>query len=100
MAPEVAEEKPYNEKCDIYSLGVIFYQMLFGDYPYMDDEVLNKNLFFIFMIIIIYIYYHIIFFLKLIFICQSKNHPKIIAQLAKKGNVVFEKNNISCSYEM
>lgn len=34
MAPEIAEKKAYTYKVDIYSLGVIFYQMLFGDYPY------------------------------------------------------------------
>lgn len=40
MAPEVAEEKPYNEECDIYSLGVVFYQMIFGDYPYKHSSVI------------------------------------------------------------
>jgi serine/threonine protein kinase len=33
MAPEVWKGK-HNQKCDIYSMGVIFYQMLFGLFPY------------------------------------------------------------------
>lgn len=38
MAPEVAERKDYDERCDVYSLGVVFYQMLFGDYPYKGPQ--------------------------------------------------------------
>lgn len=35
MAPEVLENKPYNIKADMYSFGVIFYQILFnGEYPF------------------------------------------------------------------
>jgi len=34
MAPEILEEKPYGMDADIYSLGVIFYQMLYGLYPF------------------------------------------------------------------
>ena len=25
----------YNEKCDLWSLGVIIYKMVFGEYPYV-----------------------------------------------------------------
>ena len=25
----------YNEKCDIWSLGVIIFKMIFGEYPFM-----------------------------------------------------------------
>lgn len=32
MAPEVLDHKPYNSKADIWSIGVGFYQMLFGKY--------------------------------------------------------------------
>jgi hypothetical protein len=28
------EEKSYNIKADIYSLGTVVYKMLIGDYPY------------------------------------------------------------------
>jgi serine/threonine protein kinase len=34
MAPEILEEKNYGMEADVYSLGVIFYQLLFGDYPF------------------------------------------------------------------
>lgn len=34
MAPEVIESRKHGKEVDIYSLGVILYQMVFGDYPY------------------------------------------------------------------
>ena len=34
MAPEVHEGVPYGLKADIWSLGVVFYQMIYGRYPY------------------------------------------------------------------
>lgn len=34
MAPEVLQNKPYGINADIWSLGVVFYQMLTGNYPY------------------------------------------------------------------
>jgi serine/threonine protein kinase len=34
MAPEVALRKPYNEKVDIYSFGIILWQMLTGETPF------------------------------------------------------------------
>lgn len=45
MAPEVLEGKKYGLEADVYSLGVIFYQLLFGNYPYLglsDPELLNN----------------------------------------------------------
>jgi len=35
MAPEIMKYKPYNTKADLWSLGVIFYQMLTGNTPYI-----------------------------------------------------------------
>jgi serine/threonine protein kinase len=34
IAPEVIENKPYNEKCDIWSFGVIAYFTLSGKFPF------------------------------------------------------------------
>ena len=34
MAPEILEGKEYDYKCDLWSIGVMIYQMHFKDYPY------------------------------------------------------------------
>ena len=34
MAPEILNEEEYNSKCDIWSLGIIIYQLYFKEYPY------------------------------------------------------------------
>jgi serine/threonine-protein kinase ULK/ATG1 len=34
MAPEVMEGKPYGYKADVWSVGVTFYELLFGDHPW------------------------------------------------------------------
>lgn len=45
MAPELFEGKQYGVQCDVWSVGVVYYQFLFGDYPYNglnDMEILKK----------------------------------------------------------
>ena len=34
MAPEIINDEEYNYKCDLWSLGIIIYQMFFKQYPY------------------------------------------------------------------
>ena len=34
MAPEILNEEEYDSKCDLWSLGVIIYQLAFKQYPY------------------------------------------------------------------
>lgn len=37
MSPEVIREKPYNEKADIWSLGILLIELIQGEPPYVDD---------------------------------------------------------------
>ncbi len=34
QAPEIGHSDTYTNKVDMWALGVMFYRMLFGDYPY------------------------------------------------------------------
>ena len=36
MAPEVIEHKPYSEKADVFSYGVVLWELLTGNVPYSD----------------------------------------------------------------
>jgi len=38
MAPEVIRCEPYDEKCDVYSFGIILNELLTGRYPYMETQ--------------------------------------------------------------
>jgi len=39
MAPEVVQKKEYNEKCDVWSLGIILYFILTGEKPYDGEDI-------------------------------------------------------------
>lgn len=34
MAPQILKNERYTSKCDIWSLGIIFYQLVFGRLPW------------------------------------------------------------------
>ncbi|KAH7574436.1 hypothetical protein JRO89_XS03G0295700 [Xanthoceras sorbifolium] len=38
MAPEVIRCEPYNEKCDVYSFGIILNELITGDHPYIETK--------------------------------------------------------------
>jgi len=46
MAPEVLERRPYGINADIWSLGIVFYYMLTGKYPYngLNSNEILKNI--------------------------------------------------------
>ena len=44
IAPEIRARKPYNEKVDIWSLGIICYQLLFGKHPHISDIEYDNSL--------------------------------------------------------
>ncbi len=41
MAPEVLWNRPYDSRCDIYSLGSLLYELLYGSTPYIDNSIEN-----------------------------------------------------------
>jgi len=44
MAPEILEgKKHYNNKCDLWSIGIIIYQLYFKEYPYKGTQVAIHN---------------------------------------------------------
>ncbi|CAD8107158.1 unnamed protein product [Paramecium primaurelia] len=43
MAPEILQRKQYNEKCDVWSVGVIIYQMIYGRSPFVPPKGGNIN---------------------------------------------------------
>jgi len=46
MAPEVLNGKEYTNKADIWSIGTVFYELLFGKPPYTASNMIDlmKNI--------------------------------------------------------
>ena len=38
MAPEILYNKPYDGRCDIYSLGCVLFSLVFGRAPYEENH--------------------------------------------------------------
>ncbi|CAL5421899.1 unnamed protein product [Camellia sinensis] len=38
MAPEVIRCEPYNEKCDVYSFGIILNELISGEHPFIETD--------------------------------------------------------------
>ncbi|CAL5419499.1 unnamed protein product [Camellia sinensis] len=38
MAPEVIRCEPYNEKCDVYSFGIILNELITGEHPFIETD--------------------------------------------------------------
>ena len=38
MSPEILKRKEHNYKCDLWSIGIIIYRLIFGEFPYLGDE--------------------------------------------------------------
>ena len=41
MAPEILNAKPYDNRCDIYSMGVMLYELLYGRAPFEANTIPN-----------------------------------------------------------
>ena len=41
MAPEMLNSLAYNNKADLYSLGIALYEMLFGQVPFIGTDILD-----------------------------------------------------------
>lgn len=42
ISPQVLSKEKYTNKCDIWSLGIIFYYTLFGHSPYKDPKSIKE----------------------------------------------------------
>jgi len=38
MAPEIMKKEPYSKKVDIWSIGIILFQLLFGKFPFTGES--------------------------------------------------------------
>ena len=45
MAPEISKKMEYNEKVEVWSLGVIFCELLIGKLPFAQEHKINYDLF-------------------------------------------------------
>jgi serine/threonine protein kinase len=41
MSPQILAQEPYTSKCDIWSIGVLFYEMLYGRHPWIGKGIVD-----------------------------------------------------------
>jgi len=46
MPPQILNNEKYTYKCDVWSTGMLLYELLFGEFPwkYMNDKIYHKNI--------------------------------------------------------
>ncbi len=44
MAPEINFDKPYDERCDLWSLGIIIYKLFFNEYQIGENDLAIYNI--------------------------------------------------------
>ena len=41
MSPQILSKEPYTSKCDIWSVGILYYEMLFGSHPWIGKGIVD-----------------------------------------------------------
>jgi serine/threonine-protein kinase ULK/ATG1 len=41
MAPQILESQPFSAKCDVWSVGIMFYELLYGRTPWTGENQFN-----------------------------------------------------------
>lgn len=65
MAPEVCSFQDYDQKADIFSVAMVFYEMMFGVHHLLDFE--GIYMMFSFHILFLFIFHHLRYFLACFF---------------------------------
>eukprot|EP01017_Pseudomicrothorax_dubius_P027759 TRINITY_DN3239_c0_g3_i2.p1 TRINITY_DN3239_c0_g3~~TRINITY_DN3239_c0_g3_i2.p1 ORF type:complete len:351 (+),score=41.83 TRINITY_DN3239_c0_g3_i2:121-1173(+) len=42
MAPQILSKQPYTDKCDVWSFGVLAYQLVFGRFPWQGRDMMSQ----------------------------------------------------------
>ena len=41
MSPQLLSKQPYTSKCDVWSIGILFYEMIFGHHPWAGNGIIS-----------------------------------------------------------
>ena len=39
MAPQILKREKYTNKCDVWALGLVFYEIIYGDTPWPSKDI-------------------------------------------------------------